>query len=53
MYSKRFHSDRPLVPSTELSRMMPANDRGEYVVSELPPGAYNVMVEKPGFRTRS
>ncbi|MGD0731211.1 MAG: carboxypeptidase regulatory-like domain-containing protein [Terracidiphilus sp.] len=38
-------------PTTGLSRTVNANDRGEYVASELPLGAYNVTVEKQGFRT--
>ena len=31
--------------------MVPANDRGEYVASELPLGTYSITVEKAGFRT--
>jgi hypothetical protein len=38
-------------PSTGLSRTVIANDRGEYVASELPLGTYNITVEKEGFRT--
>ena len=38
-------------PSTGLSRTIAANDRGEYVASELPLGTYSVTVEKGGFRT--
>lgn len=38
-------------PSTGLSRTIAANDRGEYVASELPLGTYSVTVEKKGFRT--
>jgi hypothetical protein len=38
-------------PSTGLSRTVAANDRGEYVASELPLGIYSVTVEKQGFRT--
>jgi hypothetical protein len=34
-----------------LSRTLAANDRGEYVASELPLGTYSVTVEKKGFRT--
>jgi hypothetical protein len=34
-----------------LSRTIAANDRGEYVASELPLGTYSVTVEKGGFRT--
>jgi len=33
-------------PSTGLSRTIAANDRGEYVASELPLGTYSVTVEK-------
>jgi hypothetical protein len=36
---------------TGLSRTVSANDRGEYVASELPLGTYSVTVEKEGFRT--
>ena len=42
---------RVFSPGTGLSRSVSANDRGEYVVSELPLGTYNVTVEKQGFRT--
>ncbi|MFZ1085329.1 MAG: carboxypeptidase-like regulatory domain-containing protein [Terracidiphilus sp.] len=38
-------------PSTGLSRTVAANDRGEYVASELPLGTYSITVEKAGFRT--
>jgi hypothetical protein len=38
-------------PSTGLSRAVVANDRGEYVASELPLGSYSITVEKEGFRT--
>jgi hypothetical protein len=38
-------------PTTGLSRTVTANDRGEYVASELPLGTYSVMVEKQGFRS--
>jgi hypothetical protein len=38
-------------PSTGLSRTIAANDRGEYVASELPLGTYSVTAEKKGFRT--
>jgi hypothetical protein len=38
-------------PSTGLSRTVIANDRGEYVASELPLGTYSVTVELQGFRT--
>jgi hypothetical protein len=38
-------------PSTGLSRTVIANDRGEYVASELPLGTYSITVEKEGFRT--
>ena len=38
-------------PSTGLSRTIAANDRGEYVASELPLGSYSVTAEKKGFRT--
>ncbi len=38
-------------PSTGLSRMVVANDRGEYVASELPLGTYSITVAKAGFRT--
>ena len=38
-------------PSTGLSRTIAANDRGEYVASELPLGTYSITVEKEGFRT--
>ncbi|MGA2834562.1 MAG: carboxypeptidase-like regulatory domain-containing protein [Terracidiphilus sp.] len=38
-------------PSTGSSRTIEANDRGEYVASELPLGTYSVTVEKKGFRT--
>ena len=38
-------------PSTGLSRTIAANDRGEYVASELPLGTYSVTVAKKGFRT--
>jgi hypothetical protein len=37
--------------SIGLSRTVTANDRGEYVASELPLGTYSVTVEKQGFRT--
>jgi len=37
--------------ATGLSRTVAANDRGEYVASELPLGTYSVTVEKQGFRT--
>jgi hypothetical protein len=37
--------------ATGLSRSIAANDRGEYVASELPLGAYSITVEKAGFRT--
>src|ERR1039457_6633640 len=37
--------------STGLSRIISANDRGEYVASELPLGTYSVTAEKKGFRT--
>jgi len=40
-----------LSPATGLSRTVTANDRGEYVASELPLGTYSVTVEKQGFRT--
>src|ERR1035438_1312405 len=33
------------------SRILEANDRGEYVASELPLGTYSVTVEMNGFRT--
>jgi hypothetical protein len=36
---------------TGLSRTVTANDRGEYVASELPLGTYSITVEKQGFRT--
>jgi hypothetical protein len=36
--------------ATGLSRTVVANDRGEYVASELPLGTYSVTVEKQGFR---
>ncbi|MGB8259722.1 MAG: carboxypeptidase regulatory-like domain-containing protein [Terracidiphilus sp.] len=42
---------RVFSPSTGLSRSVAANDRGEYSASELPLGAYNITVEKEGFRT--
>jgi hypothetical protein len=42
---------RVFSPSTGLSRTVAANDRGEYVASELPLGTYSVTVEKQGFRT--
>jgi hypothetical protein len=38
-------------PATGLSRTLTANDRGEYVASELPLGTYSVTVEKEGFST--
>jgi hypothetical protein len=38
-------------PSTGLSRIIAANDQGEYVAAELPLGIYSVTVEKKGFRT--
>ena len=38
-------------PATGLSRSIAANDRGEYVASELPLGTYSVTVERQGFRT--
>jgi hypothetical protein len=38
-------------PATGLSRAVEANDRGEYVASELPLGTYSVTVAKEGFRT--
>ena len=38
-------------PATGFSRIVSANDRGEYVASELPLGIYNITVEKAGFRT--
>ena len=38
-------------PSTGLSRTVVANERGEYVASELPLGIYSITVEKQGFRT--
>jgi hypothetical protein len=37
--------------ATGLSRSVAANDRGEYVASELPLGTYSITVEKEGFRT--
>jgi hypothetical protein len=37
--------------ATGLSRTVEANDRGEYVASELPLGTYSITVEKEGFRT--
>ena len=37
--------------ATGLSRTVEANDRGEYVASELPLGIYSITVEKQGFRT--
>ncbi len=37
--------------ATGLSRTVTANDRGEYVASELPLGTYSVTVEQQGFRT--
>jgi len=37
--------------ATGLTRTVAANDRGEYVASELPLGTYSVTVEKTGFRT--
>jgi hypothetical protein len=37
--------------ATGLSRTVAANDRGEYVASELPLGTYSITVEKQGFRT--
>jgi hypothetical protein len=37
--------------ATGLSRSVAANDRGEYVASELPLGTYSITVEKVGFRT--
>ena len=37
--------------ATGLSRTVAANDRGEYVASELPLGTYSITVEKEGFRT--
>jgi hypothetical protein len=36
---------------TGLSRTVTANDRGEYVASELPLGTYSITVEMQGFRT--
>jgi len=42
---------RVFSPATGLSRTVDANDRGEYVASELPLGTYSVTVEKQGFRT--
>ena len=42
---------RVFSPATGLSRTVEANDRGEYVASELPLGIYSVTVEKQGFRT--
>ena len=42
---------RVFSPATGLSRTIAANDRGEYVASELPLGTYSVTVEKQGFRT--
>jgi len=38
-------------PSTGLSRTVVANDRGDYVASELPLGIYSITVAKEGFRT--
>jgi hypothetical protein len=38
-------------PSTGLSRTVTANDRGEFIASELPLGTYNITVAKEGFRT--
>jgi hypothetical protein len=37
--------------ATGLSRTVTANDRGEYVASELPLGTYSITVEMQGFRT--
>jgi hypothetical protein len=37
--------------ATGLSRTVQANDRGEYVASELPLGTYSITVAKEGFRT--
>jgi hypothetical protein len=38
-------------PDTGLNRIVPANDEGQYVASELPLGTYSITVEKAGFRT--
>jgi len=38
-------------PETGLSRIVTANDRGEYVASELPLGTYSITIEMQGFRT--
>ncbi len=36
--------------NTNVSRVMVANDSGEYVVSELPPGTYTIESEHEGFK---
>ena len=38
-------------PGTGLSRVVPTNDLGGYVASELPLGTYSITVSKAGFRT--
>jgi hypothetical protein len=38
-------------PGTGLTRMTATNGQGDYIATELPPGSYNVTVEKEGFRT--
>ncbi|MGA9071404.1 MAG: carboxypeptidase regulatory-like domain-containing protein [Terracidiphilus sp.] len=38
-------------PSTGLSRTVIANDRGEFIASELPLGTYSITVAKEGFST--
>ena len=38
-------------PGTGLTRSATTNGQGDYVATELPPGSYNITVEKEGFRT--
>src|SRR5262245_51261464 len=37
-------------PSTKLSRQVKSNNVGVFVAPQLPPGKYNVSVEKSGFK---
>jgi len=39
--------------ATTLVRSALSNDRGEYEISQVPPGKYRVTIEKPGFRTHA
>ena len=38
---------------TTAARATVSNDRGEYQVVQVPPGKYQVTVEKPGFRVQT